>query len=52
MHLPRAIEDYLKTILILQNKNGSVRSLDVAETLHVTKPSVSRAIKICAMAIF
>ena len=46
MHLPRAIEDYLKTILILQNKNGSVRSLDVAETLHVTKPSVSRAIKI------
>lgn len=46
MHLPRAIEDCLKTILILQNKNGSVRSLDVAETLHVTKPSVSRAIKI------
>ena len=43
MHLPRALEDYLKTILILQNRNGIVRSMDVAESLHVTKPSVSRA---------
>jgi Mn-dependent DtxR family transcriptional regulator len=45
MHLPRATEDYLKTILILHRENGSVRSLDVAEALHVTKPSVSRAMK-------
>ena len=45
MHLPRALEDYLKSILILQQKNGTVRSLDVAEMLHVTKPSVSRAMK-------
>ncbi len=45
MHLPRAMEDYLKTILILQKEKGFVRSLDVARTLHVTKPSVSRAIK-------
>ena len=46
MRLPRAMEDYLKTILILQNRNGSVRSLDVAEKLQVTKPSVSRAMKL------
>ena len=46
MHLPRAMEDYLKTILILYRENGSVRSLDVAKTLHVTKPSVSRAMKL------
>lgn len=46
MYLPRAIEDYLKSILILQNKNGTVRSLDVARMLHVTKPSVSRAMKV------
>ena len=46
MHLPRATEDYLKAILILHNRNGTVRSLDVAEFLHVTKPSVSRAMKL------
>lgn len=45
MHLPRSMEDYLKTILILHRENGAVRSLDVAEALHVTKPSVCRAIK-------
>lgn len=46
MHLPRAMEDYLKTILFLEKKKGTVRSLDVAEMLHVTKPSVCRAMKI------
>ncbi len=45
MHLPRATEDYLKTILILHRENGSVRSLDVAQAMHVSKPSVSRAMK-------
>ena len=37
-------EDYLKTILILQKKNGSVRSSEVAKYLKVTRPSVSHAI--------
>ncbi len=36
-------EDYLESILILQNENGYARSVDVARKLHVTKPSVSRA---------
>jgi DtxR family Mn-dependent transcriptional regulator len=39
-------EDYLETILILQNKNGYVRSVDVANELDFTKASVSRAMGI------
>ena len=46
MELHRAGEDYLKAILILQKQNHAVRSLDVAEMLSVTKPSVSRAMKL------
>jgi len=36
-------EDYLETILILSRQKSYVRSIDVAEHLGVTKPSVSRA---------
>ena len=32
-------EDYLETILILQNKNGQVRSVDIATHLGYSKPS-------------
>ena len=39
-------ENYLETILRLAQKNGTVRSVDVAEALGVTKPSVSRAMSI------
>lgn len=46
MELHRAGEDYLKAILILQKQNHAVRSLDVAEMLRVTRPSVSRAMKL------
>ena len=46
MELHRAGEDYLKTILLLQNKNGTVRSLDIARKLNVSKPSVSAAMKL------
>ena len=45
MKLQRAGEDYLKAVFLLQRKNGKVRSLDVAEYLNVTKPSVSVAIR-------
>jgi len=44
--LNRSGEDYLKTILILEEQNGSVRSVDVAERLHFSKPSVSKAMKL------
>ncbi len=37
-------EDYLKTILILETQHGSVRSVDVAEYMNVSKASVSHAV--------
>ena len=46
MKLHESGENYLKAILILTRKNGSVRSRDLAQYLHVSKPSVSRAIKL------
>ena len=36
-------EDYLEAILRLQIENGFVRSVDVANKLGVSRPSVSRA---------
>ena len=38
-------EDYLEAILTLQQKNGQVRSVDVAQALGYSKPSVSIAMK-------
>lgn len=40
-----SLEDYLETILILQNTNGQVRSIDIANEMSFTKPSVSIAMK-------
>ena len=45
MRIHESAEDYLEAILILNNKNGYVRSIDVAHHLNVTKPSVSVAMK-------
>lgn len=39
-------EDYLESILILKNKNGAVRSIDIAEYFNYSRPSVSRAMGI------
>ncbi|MBN7774520.1 metal-dependent transcriptional regulator [Clostridium aminobutyricum] len=39
-------EDYLETILVIQKRNGTVRSIDVASELNFSKPSVSRAMGI------
>lgn len=44
MHLQESGEMYLETILILGQKSSSVRSLDVAEHMGFSKPSVSRAV--------
>jgi len=40
-----SMEDYLETILLLQKKNGRVRSVDIAAELGFTKASVSVAMK-------
>ncbi len=41
----QSAEDYLESILIIKEKQGYVRSIDVAIELGVTKPSVSVAMK-------
>ena len=38
-------EDYLETILVLLNRNGEVRSIDIAAEMDYSKPSVSVAMK-------
>ncbi len=38
-------ENYLETILIMTKRNGSVRSIDIANELDYSKPSVSVAMK-------
>lgn len=36
-------ENYLESILILEQRNPSVRMSDIAAMLHVSKPSVNKA---------
>ena len=45
MKIMESAENYLETILVLKSKNGCVRSIDVANELGFTKPSVSIAMK-------
>ena len=40
-----SIEDYLETILILSRRLPAVRSIDVANELNFSKPSISVAMK-------
>lgn len=46
MKIQESGENYLETILILKNRNGMVRSIDVANELGFSKASVSRAMSI------
>ncbi|NLT17915.1 MAG: metal-dependent transcriptional regulator [Clostridiales bacterium] len=39
-------ENYLETILILKEKKGSVRSVDIVEELGYSKSSVSRGVNL------
>lgn len=43
MSLRESGEMYLESILMLSKKNNTVRSIDVAEYMGFSKPSVSRA---------
>ena len=45
MRIQESAENYLETILILRQKNGQVRSVDIAAHLGFSKPSVSVAMK-------
>ncbi|MGN0675067.1 MAG: metal-dependent transcriptional regulator [Oscillospiraceae bacterium] len=46
MSIRESGEDYLETILILHKKTGFVRSIDIANELGYSKPSISRAVGI------
>ena len=45
MKVQESAENYLETILILGIRNGNVRSIDIANELNFSKPSVSVAMK-------
>lgn len=45
MVIRESAEDYLETILILSHRMPNVRSIDIAQELSFSKPSVSVAMK-------
>ncbi len=45
VQIKESAENYLETILMIKNKKGYVRSVDIAHELSFTKPSVSVAMK-------
>ena len=45
MKIQKSAEDYLEAMLMLKEERGYIRSIDIAATLGVTKPSVSYATK-------
>ncbi|MBE0600301.1 MAG: metal-dependent transcriptional regulator [Firmicutes bacterium] len=45
MEIHKSSEDYLEAMLMLKLQNGYIRSIDIANELGVTKPSVSYATK-------
>ena len=45
MKTHESAENYLEAILILKKRNGQVRSIDIANELSFSKPSVSVAMK-------
>ena len=44
MKIQESAENYLEAILVLTQKNGQVRSIDVAHYTGFSKPSISRAV--------
>jgi Mn-dependent DtxR family transcriptional regulator len=46
LKVQKSREDYLETILILQNRRGYVRSVDIAREMGFSKPSISRAMSL------
>ena len=42
--ISKALEEYLKTMYVLNKQNGNIRVTDVAEKMNCTKPSVNKAL--------
>lgn len=45
MQIRKSSEDYLEAMLMMKERHGAIRSIDIAQELGVTKPSVSYATK-------
>ena len=45
MIIKESAENYLESILVIKSQKGFVRSIDIANDLEVSKPSVSVAMK-------
>ncbi len=45
MEIHQSAEDYLETILILKERIGQVRSIDIVNEMQFSKPSISVAMK-------
>ncbi len=45
MKIQKSAEDYLEAMLMMKEQHGYIRSIDIADHLGVTKPSVSYATK-------
>ena len=45
MQILKSSEDYLEAMLMMSERHGYIRSIDIAAELGVTKPSVSYATK-------
>ncbi len=45
MNIYKSSEDYLERILVLQKEKGKVISIDIANSMNYSKPSISRAMK-------
>lgn len=45
MQIKESAENYLEAILMIKKEKGNVRSIDIANHLNFTKPSVSVAMK-------
>ena len=45
MKVSKALEEYIKTMYILQKQKGIIRVTDIAQKLKKAKPSVNKAIK-------
>lgn len=45
MEIHESAEDYLETILVLRERTGQVRSIDIATEMNYSKPSISVAMR-------
>ena len=45
MKIQESAENYLETLLVLHTRKGAVRSIDIANEMNFSKPSVSVAMK-------